>query len=168
MAGIPTKDGSQAIPMRKDQRWPPRYGNQSKPVRGRGINAIQFIKKVWKTQLVNSQYVSIKSVQRHKTKPLIKFTTLTREPGQEPRIHVLRIYSADPNYKGRLSECPALKLSCNCLNFGYVFETSLALRGAADIIYSNGDFPIQTNPTIRPGCCKHTFKALMFMVINKL
>lgn len=161
-------NGYQFLPERLDQRFPPRYKSQTLPSRGRGINAIQFIKKVAKTQLKNSKYVAIKSVQIHKTKPLIKFTTVTREPGQDPRIHVQRIYAADSNYKGRLCECPALKIACDCGNALFMWEVSDALKGAADIIYSNGAFPIITNPSLRPGCCKHIFKDLMFMVINKL
>lgn len=153
---------------RKDQRFPPRYNNQRKPTLGPGLNSIQLIKKIAKTQLKNSRYVKIKSVQINKNKPLIKFTTVTYEPGQEPRTHVQRIYAADQTYKGPLYLCPAIKCACSCGNWLFQWETAGAYRGYSDIIYSNGDYPIETNPNLKPGVCKHLFKCLMYMVINKL
>lgn len=170
MAQPATKpNGYQFLPVRKDQRFPPRYDSQRvKNPKGRGINAVQFIRKVAKTQLINSNYVKLQSVQRHKTKPLIKFTTVTKEPGQQARVHVQRIYAADPNYKGPLFQCPALKLACDCGNNLFQWEVANAYRGASDIIYSNGDMPIETNPGMRPGCCKHLLKCLMFMVYAKI
>ena len=170
MAGLefygPSKN---AKPVRKDQRFPPRYPGAQRPKgKGRGITAIQFVKKVAKTQLTNSRYVSIRSAQLHKTKPLIKTTTLTREPGQKPRIHTQRIYASDPNYVGKLSECPSLRVTCTCANLVTQWEVSLALHNAADIIYSDGSYPIIKNPNLRPGCCKHIFKVLMFMILKGL
>ena len=162
-------EGVQFLPVRKDQRFPPRYKSQQKPVlKGNGINALQFIKKVAKTQLMNSRYVKLVSVQRNKNKPLIKFTTITQEPNQKPRKHVQRIYAADQNYKGPLYLCPRLKVTCDCGNNLFQWEVANAYRGASDIIYSNGDYPIDTNPSLRPGCCKHLLKCLMFMVLNRL
>jgi len=161
-------DGIQFLPIRRDQRFPPRYGNQRKPQKGKGLTAVQLIKKVAKTQLANSSYVQIKSVQKHKTKPLIKFTTITREPGQQPRMHTQRIYASDPNYVGPLYLCPSIRIACDCGNNLFQWEVANVYRGVSDVIYSNGDFPIVTNPGLRPGCCKHILKCLLFMVYAKI
>ncbi len=170
MAQPPQKPGTtQFLPVRKDQRFPPRYTPRNQPkVKGRGISALTLVKKVAKTQLLNSQYVSLRRVQIHKTKPLIKFETLTRMPGEKPRVHVQRIYAADPNWKGPLSQCPAIKIACTCGNYLFEWEVANAYRGASDIIYSNGNFPIETNPSLRPGVCKHVLKCLLFILQNNL
>lgn len=170
MTQPPTKqnNGVNFLPVRKDQRFPPRYNSQRKPVKGRGLNAMQLIRKVAKTQLANSQYVQIKSVQRNKNKPLLKFTTITREPNQKPRVHVQRIYATDPNYTGPLYLCPSIRVACDCGNNLFQWEIANAYHGVSDVIYSNGDFPIVTNPSLRPGCCKHILKCLLFMVYSKL
>lgn len=161
-------DGYNFLPVRKDQRFPPRYNNQTKPVIGHGVNMIKLIKKVAKTQIINSQYVSIKRVDINKEKPLIKIWTVTRDPKQTPREHIQRIYAADQSYKGPLYLCPAVKVTCDCGNNLFQWEISNAYHGISDVIYSNGDFPIQTNPGLQPGVCKHILKALLFIVANKL
>lgn len=164
-----SKDNYNFLPQRLDQRFPPRYPAAQRPKgKGRGITAIQFVRKVAKTQLANSKYVAVRSAQLHKTKPLIKTTTITREPGQKPRIHTQRIYATDPNYVGKLSECPSLRVACNCGNHLFQWEVALSYRNAADIIYSDGSYPIEKNPSLRPGCCKHIFKVLMFLILKNL
>lgn len=158
-----------AKPVRKDQRFPPRNPRaQRKPSTGRGLSAVQLIKKVAKTQLNNSKYVQIKSVKKSKTKPLVKFTTITKEPGEQPRTHIQRIYATDPNYQGPLYLCPSIRVTCSCGNFLFQWEVSNAYRGISDIVYSNGDFPIVTNPNLKPGVCKHLLKCLMFLIYAKL
>lgn len=51
-----------------------------------------------------------------------------------------------------------VKISCSCPDFLYRWEWALHNRGAADIEYSNGDFPDITNPKYKPACCKHLYK----------
>ena len=158
-----------AKPVRKDQRFPPRYpASQRKPQIGPGLSPIQLIRKTAKTQINNSKYVTIRTVQRHKTKPLVKFTTITKEPGQQARIHTQRIYATDPNYQGPLYLCPNIRVSCTCGDHLFRAEVALSYRGSADIIFSNGDFPIETNPTLKPQVCKHVLKCLLFMVWAKI
>jgi|ERR1700682_319139 len=48
-----------------------------------------------------------------------------------------------------------VKVSCSCDDFKYREEWALWNRKAADIEYSNGDFPDMTNPQYRPYVCKH-------------
>ena len=43
----------------------------------------------------------------------------------------------------------------NCENFCYMWEYSLAERGATHVIFGNGEPPIFTNPSRVPGTCKH-------------
>src|ERR1700684_1522136 len=48
-----------------------------------------------------------------------------------------------------------VKASCSCPDFLYREEWALWNRKAADIEYSNGDFPDITNSQYRPYGCKH-------------
>lgn len=57
-------------------------------------------------------------------------------------------------------------VSCTCDDFMFVWEYALAKQGAAKIEYSNGEPPIDTNPQLRPGCCKHIY-CLATTLINK-
>lgn len=46
-------------------------------------------------------------------------------------------------------------LSCSCDDFMYRWEYALAKKGGAEIKYSNGEAPGNSNPTLIAGCCKH-------------
>lgn len=60
-------------------------------------------------------------------------------------------------------------VSCSCDDFAFVWEYALAKHGAAKIEYSNGDPPIDKNPHLRPGCCKHIYSlATTLIEKNKL
>lgn len=50
--------------------------------------------------------------------------------------------------------------SCSCPDWMYRWEYALHQKGAANIEYSNGQAPTATNPTLRPGVCKHMVKLL--------
>lgn len=48
----------------------------------------------------------------------------------------------------------------NCARYWSTFEVALHLRGASNIIYSNGAYPYVRNPNAKIACCKHLIKAL--------
>jgi len=48
-----------------------------------------------------------------------------------------------------------VKVSCSCPDFCFRYEVANHVKGAADVIYSNGEIPESTNPEMRPGLCKH-------------
>lgn len=53
-----------------------------------------------------------------------------------------------------------VKVSCSCPDFWATWEVALARRGAADVMYSNGELPIVRNPRMIPACCKHVVKTV--------
>lgn len=60
-----------------------------------------------------------------------------------------------------------VKVSCSCPDFVFAgWEWSLHERGAADIVYGNGEPPNEKNPSYLPGCCKHLI-ALRALVKGK-
>ena len=156
-----------AIPVRKDQRFPPRYHKRAdqKETFGPGLSIIQLLRKVGKTQILNSKYVRIKRVQFNQEKNLFKIETQTYDPEtKQYRTHIQRIYPADRSYKGKLSDCPRIKVACNCGNYLFCAEVALSYHNAADIIYSDGSYPIIKNPSLKPQVCKHLLKDLLFLV----
>lgn len=48
----------------------------------------------------------------------------------------------------------------NCPRHMYYYEFSLNKRGGADIIFSNGEPPLNTNPALYAGACKHVLRVL--------
>jgi hypothetical protein len=59
-----------------------------------------------------------------------------------------------------------LKVRCSCDRHKYMWEAALNRVGAADIKYSNGELPYDTNPAMTPGICKH-LRAVLVAVYNK-
>ena len=97
--------------------------------------------------------------------PVYRSESLTIKPNTPPdRIHYFSMRARDPNYKGSLSKCPALKFQCTCERFVFYYEYALYYYGAADLLRCNGQYPVQTNPGLRIGGCKHAIKALQVLI----
>ena len=60
-----------------------------------------------------------------------------------------------------------VKVGCSCPDFWARHEYALWNKGAADIEYSNGEYPEITNPTLKVSTCKHLF-ALYKKIQSKL
>lgn len=128
-----------------------------------GLSLDNILQKVWKTDLRTSKFVAVvkaKRINKLGTAPAISFETITRVPGEGYRTHKCYIFAADKNYRGPLSKCPAIKVGCDCERHKFTYEVALYLKGASNIIYSNGAYPFETNFQGKPGCCKHILKAL--------
>lgn len=48
-----------------------------------------------------------------------------------------------------------VKVSCSCPDYTFRWEYANHKAGASDIVYSNGEPPVETNPNMKPGLCKH-------------
>lgn len=59
-----------------------------------------------------------------------------------------------------------VEMSCDCEAFMYWSEVALNRKGAAPIIFSNGDDPVMRNPSLTPFPCKHLVR-LSLMILNK-
>ncbi len=55
------------------------------------------------------------------------------------------------------------KVHCDCPDFIYRMEYANAQIGAADIVNSNGQWPEKTNPSEKPGICKHLMGLISFL-----
>jgi len=133
----------------------------------RGFPVTLLLKKVWAVQLKTSKYVNIAKVDIVSNRE-INFVTVTRIPGEAPRLHRVRVYSSDPNYPDRLVDCKSVRYECDCADHKYRKEVADSLHYISDIKYSNGNMPLETNPGMVPGICKHAFKALMYIYQHRL
>jgi hypothetical protein len=61
-----------------------------------------------------------------------------------------------------------VKLGCSCGDFKFRAEYVLHRYGAADIMYSNGEPPKETNPSMIPMACKHCVALFHTMLAKKL
>ena len=73
-----------------------------------------ILKKANKVDLTNSKLVRIFQMKRLKG-PGFLAITITREPGQRPRKHLVKIYPRNPDYKGTITNCPNVMIRCDCL-----------------------------------------------------
>lgn len=87
----------------------------------------------------------------------VSYVTVTKDD-KGTRYHRQLLYARDPNYEGRLVDCPAVVFSCDCERFKYFWEYALWRKGAAEVIFGNGEPPNITNPRMRNAVCKHIFR----------
>ena len=110
---------------------------------------------------LNSRYVNVIRATKDKDYHVI---TKTHEPTDNVRIHrqvIKQVFSDNTTQK-----VPTFIVSCTCPRWMYMWEYAMAKRGAAQIIYGNGEPPSETNPSLSPGICKHVFKALLYIKSN--
>jgi hypothetical protein len=56
-----------------------------------------------------------------------------------------------------------VKVSCSCGDYCFRWEYANHKVGASDIIYCNGEPPVETNSKMRPGLCKHLLALRAFI-----
>lgn len=89
----------------------------------------------------------------------------TPKPGKGD-VYDVSVKALDP--KLLLSKGP-VEVSCSCGDFLFKgFEYALMKKGAAKIIYGNGEPPKITNPKLIPGVCKHLAGVLRLLVDYKI
>lgn len=74
-----------------------------------------------------------------------------------PTSYIVKITGVKPDLTDNED---GLKLSCSCPKFKFYHEYALHFHGYADIVFSNGEPPVQKNPQYKrkvQGCqtCKH-------------
>jgi len=132
--------------------------------KGNGLSAHYMLSRTPKYVRSRGGYVKMVSAKVLKRRPLWRTITRTNVLGERPRKHYqeIEILSGDS-----ISNKDKLKVSCDCGFFQYTCEVALFLRGAADIIYSNGEMPVHTNPKKVPLVCKHLYVSLIRLIKAK-
>lgn len=158
-------------------RGPAKYPNNARvkpplvPVRGKkpkkiknddgdekftAANSVSFEKLFRNAVKSDSKYVRYVSVTSLKKLPSplsgYESRTITVDEKKQARRYHHFVIARDglPVTKSK-----AVKVSCTCKRFLYYYEYVLSQKGAADIIYSNGDPALSTNPSGYLGVCKH-------------
>lgn len=58
--------------------------------------------------------------------------------------------------------------ACDCEDHTYRWEYALMKRGNSVIKFSNGEYPIDRNPRLYPGLCKHGYRVLTYIIAKGL
>jgi len=82
-----------------------------------------------------------------------------RKPPPPVKTHTSTVEALVPDKYIRDRDVP-VRVSCTCDDFWATWEVALFKRGAAKIQFSNGELPVEKNPRMIPGCCKHLYKML--------
>ena len=61
-----------------------------------------------------------------------------------------------------------LRVACDCEDFIYRWAYALRRKGACAVKLDNDKPPLDTNPTLIPGVCKHVYRVLAYLKRNKL
>ena len=68
--------------------------------------------------MVTVQHVSFRSARYYYDRLgriTLECVTVTRIPGENQRLHKMQWYARDQNYSGKLSQCPSIMASCDCV-----------------------------------------------------
>lgn len=89
--------------------------------------------------------------------PGFKTSSITID-GKTPRTYQHHVVARDglPVHKSK-----KIHVTCQCYRYLYFYEYALHTVGASDIIYSNGEFPVEKNPSLIKSTCKHLLAVMM-------
>lgn len=87
--------------------------------------------------------------------PGFKSTTITVDGKSRPRRHKQFMCVKDYTPGRKFVASQSVYCSCDCEDFKWRLEVAFAMRGAAPIIYSNGEPAYLTNPKNIVFFCKH-------------
>jgi len=97
---------------------------------------------------------------------LMKVYSATSNSGKEYKTIICYGGKEVPGLSGDKTEAPypsadsPVWVSCSCPYFMFVCEWALAYHGSSDVLYGNGDPPVEKNPRYAPVVCKHLLVAL--------
>ena len=132
---------------------------EAKPSRkGAGITARRAFAVTPQKIHDNAQFVRIRKESAglsSSAQPQIIFDTKSQNPTTQrrPENHRTVVRLLDRQYK-------RLWLSCSCEYWLFYCEYAHAKIGSSDIIFSNGEPSVVTNPKAVPWLCKHTIRVL--------
>lgn len=86
-----------------------------------------------------------------------RFQTRNSENGHQYKI---AIFTPTPN----VTLNSKVVVDSQCPVFIFMYEYAMAKRGNAYIFRSNGDAPVRTNPSLRPGVDHHVYRCLQYLV----
>ena len=120
----------------------------------------QIVSKSFGLRKENARYVKILKFKAGRDKKTgLAYAAAQTYSQKVLNVHRKIVPSTDRNkYVSKitfLNKKLDVKCACSCPDFMFTFEFALARKGAADIMFSNGEAPDERNPKYAPGCCKH-------------
>jgi len=122
-----------------------------------------------KTRKINARFVKIVGYKAGRDKdglPTATAKTYTPREYKSGRVvesHDKNRYVSSIKF---LDKKLNVKVSCSCPDYCFRWEYANHRQGASDIIYGNGEPPVETNPNLHLGLCKHIL-ALRALVKQK-
>jgi hypothetical protein len=112
-------------------------------------------------------------IAKARDKILSKTLTYDKTKGRlqvRPHKHVVaKLPSEGETAATKFAKAKRIRVSCDCEDFMFRHEYALAKRwGAADIKFSNGEFPFDKNPNLNATICKHLYVLLRYIKQNNL
>ena len=131
------------------------------------MTLVQILEKTTASRIELSAYVAIRN---------LKFG-VSKKSGNPKAI--CQSFSKDTNKRGKTSLSKyvtmiefypkmKVKVACSCADHLYRWEYALVKRGASEFQYSNAELPVDTNPKLVPGCCKHVISLATTLRRQKL
>ena len=122
----------------------------------------QLLQATWPTPRANSRDVILRSIKSGVTRTgrlpkviAVAYSPVTPEGKAKRQIsmHKCSVTAVDQKkgFKGYV------KVLCDCEYQTYYNEVALHKHGASDIVYSNGEPPVDRNPSYKPNLCKHLY-----------
>lgn len=128
-----------------------------------GMTAAQILARTPRDIRESSQYVSIKDAKKQNTKyktVIYKAKTYSTHNSAGIRKNASPVtYVSTAETNGKM-----VVVSCSCENFCFQWEYALNKKRAARIEYCNGEPPVEKNPRLVPGCCKHLHRFLTLLI----
>ena len=129
----------------------------SEIVNKKGLTLAQLIQATEKVKKYRSNDITIKSLKSAKTKggrPIIY--ALMSSASDKTKTYETWITIMEEGQDHIPPNC-LVQVQCSCYDYLYRLEYANAANNAARIFYGNGDYPIDTNPGLDYGLCKHAF-----------
>lgn len=120
-----------------------------------------ILKRTPQSRMQGASYCVVKSSKRGRTSygtvvySAKVYSTHDHNFVEKKYTPVTHVTTVETNIKEMNPNKRMVVVSCSCDDFKFVWEFALNKRRAARLDYCNGEPPVDTNPRLIPGCCRH-------------
>jgi hypothetical protein len=135
----------------------------------RGLPFAKLYAHAKSTDAMNAGDVIVKTLKKGKYDGMPAYLAVTNtldRSSRRPRKYECVVASRDP--VAQIHRAKRVWVSCTCQRFLYYYEYALTKYGASKIQHSNGEYPIEKNPSLIPSTCKHLLATMHEIVVKGL
>lgn len=133
----------------------------------KGMNISQLLKNTTASRIQLAAFVATRNLKMGFSKklgiPKAICQSYSRDMAKDGKPKLLK-YATMIEFH----EAGTVKVGCSCPDHLYRWEYALTRRGASYHTYSNGEPPVDTNPKLIPGVCKHVVALISTLRRQKL